>query len=183
MKSQSIFLALLILGMICPFVKAEPITIVDNLSGDRVFRGFPIKNSDGSTTYLGLSYRGDVIEGDLPGEWAVVMKATHPQKWGIGNVLGLFAVGIREAGVFGSLTGTIDYNPQGGEFSFIIAISKGTGPYEGFTGVGYFNGFLSDKSDYIEGNLSLILSSGGPEVFSEEQEKKYDGNPALLLLE
>ena len=178
MKSLNIILTILILGVMCPFVKAETITIYDSLSGDRVFRGFPVKNPDRSTTHLGVSYRGDVMEGDLPGEWAVVMQVTYPKKNSTGTALGLFAVGVREAGVYGALTGTIDSKPQGGELSFIIAITTGTGPYEGCTGIGTFNGTLSDRNNYIDGDLILNLSCSAPAEFSGELQKE---NIASLL--
>mgnify|MGYP001819563055 CR=1 FL=1 len=182
MKNLNIVLAIFIMGVICPFVKAETMTIDDSLSGDRIFRGFPVVNPDRSITYLGVSYRGDVIEGNLLGEWAFVMQVTYPKKNSTGTALGLFAVGVREAGIYGALTGTIDSNPQGGEFSFSIAITTGTGPYEGCTGAGNFYGTLSDRHEYIEGDLKLLLFCGEPPEFRGELENKDDGNPALLLL-
>lgn len=181
MKSLNIVLAIFIMGVICPFVKAETMTIDDSLSGDRIFRGFPVVNPDRSITYLGVSYRGDVVEGDLLGEWAFVMQVTYPKKNSTGTALGLFAVGVREAGVYGALTGTIDSNPQGGDISFSIAITTGTGPYEGCTGAGTFNGTISDRHEYIEGDLSLFLVCGDLLEFRGELENKDDGNPALLL--
>ena len=185
MKSLNIFLAILVLGVICPSVKAETIIIDNSLSGDRVFRGFPVINPDRSITHLAVTYRGDVIdviEGDLSGEWAIVMQTTYPKKNKTGTALGLFAVGVREAGVYGALTGTIDSKPQGGEFSFTIAIATGSGPYEGCTGAGNFFGTLSDRSSYMEGDLSLFLSCPDPSEFREEFETEDEGNPALLLL-
>ncbi len=78
-KSLIFFTACVLLGTICPVAKADTIIIQDELSGVQVFSGFPFSNPDGSTTFLGLTYIGDVIDGDLPGRWVAVMLARYPQ--------------------------------------------------------------------------------------------------------
>lgn len=182
MNSRILLWAALIFYSLCPIANAESIFIQDFIGGELRFSGFPISNPDGSTTLLGLAYRGDVIEGNLAGEWALIMKATYPGEGSPGTVEGVFAVGIRkEAAVYGIVTGDID--PVAGDFSFIIVIIGGKGLYEGFVGVGDFSGTLNNEGEYIEGDLLMILSDSESEQLRNQLEKGYKDNPALSLLE
>jgi hypothetical protein len=182
LKSLIFFMACIVLGTICPVAKADTVIIQDVLSGVKIFSGFQFSNPDGSTTYLGLTYIGDVIDGDLPGRWAAVMRAIYPQDVDEGDVLGFFAVGdLEQAAVYGRVTGKID--PIAGTFSFGVAVVGGIGLYEGFTGVGLFTGTLANGDEDIDGDLFLVLNDQETGRPRQKLPKGDRENPALLLLE
>jgi hypothetical protein len=181
-KCLIFFIVCVFLGTICPVAKADTIIIQDELSGIKFFSGFQFLNPDGSTDILGLTYIGDVIDGNLPGRWAAIMRAQYPHDVDEGDVLGFFAVGdLEQAAVYGRVTGKID--PIAGTFSFGLAIVGGIGLLEGFTGVGLFTGTLTNAGEDIDGSLSLVLNN---EETGRPRRKLHKGdreNPALLLLE
>jgi hypothetical protein len=181
-KSLIFFMACVFSGTICPVAKADTIIVQDELSGVKVFDGFPISNPDGSTTFWGLTYIGDVIDGDLPGRWVAVMLETYHPVANEGDVLGFFALGdIEQAAVYGRITGVIA--PSAGTFSFGLAIVGGIGMFEGFSGVGVFTGTLASEGQDIDGDLFLVLHNQEMGRSRPKLHQGNRGNPALSLLE
>jgi len=181
-KHSAFFLAFVILMTICSAAKADTVIIQDELSGIMHFSGFAISNPDGSTTFWGLTYIGDVISGNLPDRWAVILRTLYPQNADEGDVLGFFAVGdLEKDAVYGRITGII--NPAAGSFSFGIAIGGGIGSFEGFTGVGIFTGTLTNEGEDIDGTLFLVCNNEQTGRPRSKLNKEDNGNPALLLLD